>query len=74
MKHYEYEVVYLSNGVKYFYKIYDILAKSTLDAINKGHSRFIKSMNGDNVFRIKCNSYIVLTEKIRLVKNYSKNQ
>ena len=72
MKHYEFEVEYLDNGVKCFYKIFDIVALSSADAFNKGHLRFIKSMNGDNIFRIKCNSYIVLTEKIRLVKNYSK--
>ena len=69
MKHYEYKVVYLENGVKCFYKIFDIVAKSSISAINKAHSRFIKSMNGDNIFRIKSKSYIVLTEKIRLVKN-----
>lgn len=74
MKHYEYVVVYIENGVKSFYKIFDIVAKSTLDAIRKGHLRFIKSMSGDNIFRIKCNSYIILSEKIRLVRNYSQNQ
>lgn len=74
MKHYEYVVVYIENGVKSFYKIFDIVALSSIDALNQGHSRFIKSMNGDNIFRIKCNSYIILSEKIRLVRNYSQNQ
>ena len=74
MKHYEYEVEYLKNGVKCFYKLFDIVAKSSISAINKAHSRFIKSMNGDNIFRIKSKSYIVLTEKIRLIKNYAQHQ
>ena len=67
MKHYEYEVEYLKKGVKYFYKIFDIVAKSSIGAINKAHSRFIKSMNGDNIFRIKSKSYIVWIANIYIL-------
>ena len=74
MKHYEYQCNYTENGIKTYYKIFDIIADTSIDAFNIGHNRFIKSMNGDNIFGIKSKDYIVITEKIRLVKNYSKKQ
>ena len=68
MKHYEYQVKYNENGIINYYKIFDIIADTTIDAINIGHNRFINSMNGDNIFGIKSKGYIIILEKCKLVK------